>query len=289
MLTHEQLAHVKAIELRSRKLVAGMFAGAYHSVYKGKGLAFSSVRPYDYGDDFRTIDWKVTARTGQPHIKQFVEERELTLFIVLDGSASLFFGTQIRQKRDFAAELAAILAYCATLNNDRVGLLIHTETVELLVPPRKGKNHIMRLISDIETFQPKGTQTNLGLAFQTAQRITPSGSLIFVVSDFLAPVDSYQQALYIAQQKHRVSCFVIQDALEQNIPQIGMLNIQDSETQQTHLIDTSSKEWQKNFAKQRDTLYAERETLFKKTNTPFLYLASDERISYALHRFFANL
>jgi uncharacterized protein (DUF58 family) len=175
MLTPLLLRRIRRIELRTRRLVHNIFSGAYESIYKGRGLAFNTVRPYVPGDDVRSIDWKVTARAGEPYIKEFVEERELTLMLVIDGSASVLFGTQDMQKRDFAAELGSILAYAANSNNDRAGLIIFSDNVEHYIPPRKNRNHILRLIRDLLTYETKGTGTNMSSALRTVNRVLRPG------------------------------------------------------------------------------------------------------------------
>jgi uncharacterized protein (DUF58 family) len=280
------LRRIKGIEMRTRRLVHGAFAGVYQSVYKGKGMTFASVRPYTHGDDVRAIDWKVTARSGEPFIKEFVEERELTVMLLIDGSASVLFGTQDVPKRDFMAELGAILAYCATFNNDRLGLMIFSEHIEHHLPPRKGRNHIMRLISDLLTFETQHKGTDLALALRTAQRVLPSGSIVFVISDFLAPPASYQQALQMLSMRHDVISVVVNDILEEQFPQVGMIGLQDSETSSVQWIDTQSKAWQAGFQQQQQDIANTRHQFFAKANIKHLLLPTHSDPIHALRHFF---
>jgi uncharacterized protein (DUF58 family) len=247
MKTMERSREIRRIQLYARKHVSGLFAGMYESLARGRGLTFASVRPYVFGDDVRTIDWKVTARVGTPHIKEFVEERERTVIIALDGSRSLFFGTQARTKRETAAELAAILAYCAALANDRAGLLLFTDRVEKLIPAAKGRNHIARVIHEILTFAPRHHGTDLGSVLRTLERTTPRHSVIFLVSDFQQPLNTYEQALLrLAVHQHLV-VVRIQDFRETTLPSVGLVRFQDAETDQTTWVDTSSRQWAQQF------------------------------------------
>ena len=185
MLTSELMSKIRRIEIRTRRLVNDSFAGDYHSVFKGRGMAFDEVRPYSPGDEIRTIDWNVTARTGEAYVKQFTEERELTVMLVVDMSGSGDFGSVNRFKRELAAELTAVLAFAATTNNDKVGLLIFTDRVELYIPPRKGRRHILRLIRELLAFQPQNRGTDIKLALDTVNQMLQRRGIIFLVSDFL--------------------------------------------------------------------------------------------------------
>lgn len=286
MSTPTTLHQVRDIEYRARRLVTGSFAGAYQSVFKGRGLQFTAVRPYDYGDDVRAIDWKVTARTGITHIKEFVEERELTIMIMLDASPSLFFGTVDRTKRDIAAELSAILAWCASVNNDRAGLLLFTDQIELLVPPRKGRHHIMRLIQDILTFQPVGKRTDLGLALRTAAYAIPRHSLIFIISDFLDDLTAHESAFAIAGHRHHTTAFCVHDPLERYFPQIGVVGLQDSETRETLWVDTSGHTFDRTFVEQQALLHHTREAVFRRTHIQSLDLPLNQALVTTLRHYF---
>lgn len=286
MLTPQLLRRIRHIELKSRRLVHNSFAGAYQSVYKGRGLSFAAVRPYQPGDDVRSIDWKVTARTGETFIKQHIEERELTLLIVIDGSASVLFGTQDRRKRDFAAELGAVLAYAANNNNDRAGLLIFSDHIEHYIPPKKGRNHLLHMIRDLLTVETKGKGTDLSLALRTANRLLPTGAIIFLLSDFLMPAESYRKDLMLAGQRHELVNVILSDPLEDNLPDVGLLVMRDSETGEIQWVDTSSKEWQEQFRKKRTTFLEERQQVFNKAGVDSIDMPADGDYVRALGRFF---
>ncbi|MCU0511882.1 MAG: DUF58 domain-containing protein [Anaerolineae bacterium] len=286
MLTPELLRRIRRIELRTRRLVHNAFAGAYHSRYKGRGLAFSSVRPYVPGDDVRAIDWKVTARTGEPFIRQYVEERELTVMLVLDGSASVLFGTVDRQKRDFAAELGAILAYAAISNQDKVGLLIFSDHIEHYIPPRKGRKHILRLIRDLLLVETSGRGTDMGQALQTVNRLLPAGAIVFIISDFLMDSAAYARQLALTAQQHDTIVMVLRDPLEETIPAVGLLLLRDAETGAVQAVDTSSAAWQQAFRQQRAAFVQERAAAFRRAGVSEVDLPPDGDVVRALTRFF---
>ena len=201
MQTQELMKKVRRLEIRTRRLVNDSFAGNYQSVFKGMGMEFEEVRPYTPGDEVRTIDWNVTARMGQPYIKSFVEERELTVMLLVDASASGDFATQRNFKRELAAELAAVLSFSATTNDDKVGLLIFTDKIELYIPPRKGRRHVLRLIRELLAFEPEQRGTDIKLALDTVNRILKRRSIVFLISDFLAEPQTYQNSLFMANRK----------------------------------------------------------------------------------------
>lgn len=286
-LTPDLLRRIQRIELHTRRLVQNAFAGAYHSIYKGRGLSFSAVRPYIPGDDVRMIDWKVTARTGEPYIKQFVEERELTVMLIIDGSASVLFGTQDRQKRDFAAELGAVLAYTATSNNDKAGLIIFSDRTEHYIEPRKGRNHILRLIRDLLTVEPQGTGTNLALALRTVNRVVSSGAIIFLISDFLMPEATYYRELAATAQQHDVIAVTLSDPLEQQLPQnVGMIQLIDAETNAIQLVDTNSQRSHREFYNQRDALRQERDDALKRAGVSRIDIPPNGDYVHAIAQFF---
>ncbi|HUV27101.1 MAG TPA: DUF58 domain-containing protein, partial [Anaerolineales bacterium] len=204
MLTSELIKKIHRIEIRTRRLVNDSYAGEYHSIFKGRGMEFDEVRPYQMGDEIRSIDWNVTARTGEPHVKRFVEERELTVMLVVDTSGSENFGSVNRFKRELAAELTAVLSFAATTNNDKVGLLIFTDRVELFIPPRKGRRHVLRLIRELLAFEPESRGTDIKLALDTVNQILKRRSIVFLVSDFLVPAESYQRELTVTNKRHDV-------------------------------------------------------------------------------------
>ena len=250
MLSPELVRKIRQIEISTRHLVVDSFAGEYHSVFKGQGMEFEEVRPYYPGDDVRRIDWNVTARTGTAYVRRYQEERESTVMLVVDASASGDFGTIGRFKRELAAELAAVLSFAATSNNDRVGLLIFTDRVELLVPPRKGRKHVLRLIRDMLVFQPKGKGTDIAMALETINLVLKRRGIIFLVSDFLADPDGYRRALAVTNQRHDVVAVDLHDPLEREIADVGLLTLEDAETGEMTLVDTGSTAWREAFARQ---------------------------------------
>ncbi|MDQ7027475.1 MAG: DUF58 domain-containing protein, partial [Anaerolineae bacterium] len=263
MLNPLLLRRIRRIELRTHRLVHNIFSGAYQSIYKGRGLSFASVRPYVPGDDVRSIDWKVTARTGEPYIKEFVEERELTLMLVVDGSASVLFGTQDRQKRDFAAELGSVLAYTANSNNDRAGMIIFSDRIEHYLPAQKNRNHILRLIRDLLTFETQGTGTDLSQALKTINRVLRPGAIVFILSDFLMPPETYQRDLLLTSKRHETVAVVLSDPLEESFPDVGLMGLQDAESGDVKWVDTSSVQWQRQFRRQRNKFAVQRDTALK--------------------------
>ena len=247
MATDDLIARIRRIEITTRKLVDDSFAGEYQSVFKGRGMEFDEVRQYHPGDDVRSIDWNVTARTGEPHVKSYIEERELTVMLVVDVSGSGDFGTRNRFKRELAVELAAVMSFAATNNNDKVGLLLFTDRVESLVPPRKGRSHVLRMVRDLLVFQPKGAGTDITLALNTVHRMLKRRSIVFLVSDFLADPDSYRQAMLVANRRHDVVAFDLSDPLEHEIANVGVIALEDAESGQLRWVDTASRDWQREF------------------------------------------
>jgi uncharacterized protein (DUF58 family) len=286
MLDPLLLRRIRRIELRTHRLVHNMFSGAYQSIYKGRGLSFASVRPYVPGDDVRSIDWKVTARAGEPYIKEFVEERELTLMLVIDGSASVLFGTQDRQKRDFAAELGSVLAYTANSNNDRAGLVIFSDQLEHYIPPQKSRNHILRLIRDLLTFETQGTGTNMAAALRTINRVLKAGAIVFILSDFLTPPETYQQELLLTSKRHETIAVVLSDPLEESFPDVGMMGLKDAETGDVQWVDTSSTQWQKGFRTQRLEFAAQRDETLQSAAVERIDIPPDGDYVRALVHFF---
>ena len=248
MLTDDLIARIRRIEITTRKLVNDSFAGEYQSVFKGRGMEFDEVRQYHPGDDVRSIDWNVTARTGEPYVKSYVEERELTVMLVVDVSRSGDFGTRNRFKRELAVELAAVMSFAATTNNDRVGLLLFTDRVESLVPPRKGRSHVLRMVRDLLVFQPVGSGTDIRLALDTVHRMLKRRSIVFLVSDFLAGPESYRQAMLVTNRRHDVVAFDLSDPLEHDIADVGIMALEDAESGQLRWVDTSNSEWKRDFS-----------------------------------------
>jgi len=240
MLPREIVRQVRRLQIRARRAVEDLLGGEYHSVFKGTGIAFEEVREYQPGDDIRAIDWNVTARMGHPFIKRFVEERELTVMLLVDCSGSNQFGTRLQLKREIAAELAAILAFSAIANNDRVGLVAFTERVEKFVPPRKGTRHVLRLIRDVLFFQPEGRGTRLREALDFLNRVLVRRAIVFLLSDFLDR--DYEQALRRTGKRHDLVVVPIRDPSESELPAVGLLELEDAESDRQILVDTARTE-----------------------------------------------
>ena len=275
MIASDTFRKIRLVELRTRKLVNDSLAGAYHSAFKGRGIEFDAIRPYEPGDDVRHIDWNVAARTGDAFVRQYVEERELTVMLLLDTSASCLFGSG-RQKRDLGAELGAVLAYSAIRNNDKVGLALFSTRTELYVPPRKGRNHILRLIRDLLTVQPANRGTDIAAALRMANRSLKRRSIIFLLSDFLAPVETYSTELSLLAHRHDVIALVLSDPLEREWPEVGLTRIEDAETGQGIWIDTNASDWQQSFSQQALRLQSRVDSALSKSNVDFIHLDTDE-------------
>jgi uncharacterized protein (DUF58 family) len=249
MLTADTLRKIRRIELRTRKLVNDSFAGVYHAVFKGRGIEFDTVRPYQPGDDIRSIDWNVTARAGEPFVKSYVEERELTVMLVIDASASCFFGTIKRQKHDLAAELGAVLAYAAIANQDKVGLLLFSDQIELYVPPRRGRKHVLLLIRDLLAARPAHKGTDISLALKAVTRLLKRRAIVFLVSDFLVSPEGYETDLALLARRHDVVAIILSDLLETKWQPVGLVALKDSETNAVRWVDTGQKNWTDQFEK----------------------------------------
>lgn len=239
MDSSELLKKVRKIEIRTKALSQQIFSGQYHSAFKGRGMAFSEVRQYYYGDDVRFIDWNVTARFNEPYVKIFEEERELTVMLLIDVSGSNLFGTQVQAKSDLITELAAVLSFSAIHNNDKVGVIFFSDKVEKFIPPKKGRSHILRIIRELLTHQPTQSKTNISEALRFLTNAIKKKCTTFVISDFLN--SDYEQALKIANNKHDIKAIQIMDRGEDNLPKLGLLATVDPETGQYYLEDTSSE------------------------------------------------
>ena len=240
MLPRELLRQVRRLQLRARRAVEDLLGGGYHSVFKGAGIAFEEVREYQPGDDIRSIDWNVTARMGHPFIKRYIEERELTVILVVDCSGSQQFGTQLQQKREVAAEIAALLAFCAISNNDKVGLISFTDHVERFVPPRKGTSHALRVIRDVLFFQPQNRGTSIKNALDFLNRLQRRRAIVFLLSDFLDR--GFEKALQRTGRRHDLTAVRIADLREEELPPVGLIDLQDAETGERLLLDTASRD-----------------------------------------------
>lgn len=257
METKELLKKVRKIEIKTRRLSDHVFGGEYHSTFKGRGMTFSEVRQYQFGDDVRNIDWNVTARYNEPFIKVFEEERELTMMLMVDVSASKLFGTKNSFKDEIATEIAATLAFSATQNNDKIGLILFTDQIELYIPPKKGRFHVLRIIRELLEFKPKSKQTNIDEALKFLSNVMKKKAIIFLLSDFIS--DDYKQTLKIVSNKHDITGIRIYDQHEETIPNLGLVQMVDEESGELMLVDTSSKKTRYAYAK----YYLEKVNYFK--------------------------
>lgn len=258
MDTKEILKKVRKIEIKTRRVSDHIFGGEYHSTFKGRGMTFSEVRQYQFGDDVRAIDWNVTARYNEPYIKVFEEERELTLMLMVDISGSQFFGTQNQFKRDTLTEIAATLAFSATQNNDKIGLILFTDEIELFIPPKKGRSHVLRIIRELIEFKPKSNKTDISQALKYLSNVQKKKAIVFILSDFIA--DDYEQTLKIASSKHDVTGIRIYDKHEVEIPNLGLVQMLDQETGKLELVNTSNKKMRNTYA----NFYREKVSYFEK-------------------------
>ena len=256
MLPKEIIKNIRRIEIRTKKLVNDVFSGEYHSVFKGRGMEFQEVREYQPGDDVKIIDWNVTARYGYPFVKKFKEERELTIVLLIDASWSNQFGTANKFKNQVATELCSVLALSAIKNNDKVGMIIFTDKVEKYVKPQKGYSHVLRLVRDILFFKPQNRKTDLNSALEFLIKVTKRSCVVFLVSDFLC--QNYEKLLSVANRKHDLIAIQIKDPKEMELPEAGLVELEDAETQEQALIDTSDsrvrEEFMRNRKKEEDDL-----------------------------------
>ncbi len=290
--TKEILHKVRQIEVHTNRLVDDSLAGNYHSVFKGRGMNFEEVREYVPGDDIRTIDWNVTARTSIPHVKKFTEERELTIMLMIDISGSNDFGSSGGSKRELMAELGSILAFSAVKNNDKVGLLLFSDFPELYIPPNKGRGHILRIIREILYFQPTGRQTNIPMALDFANRVMKRKCVVFLISDFCLPGDFaaslriLQPKLQISNRRHDLIALAVTDPHEEMLPDVGWLTLEDSETGEQVVINTGDPKVRDQFSQEA----ASRRQLLDKTiygaNLDLLRITTDRPYLPALLAFF---
>jgi len=284
VIPKEILKKVRQIELRTRYLVNTVFSGEYHSVFKGRGVEFAEVREYLPGDDVRTIDWNVTARMGHPFVKVFDEERELTVMLLVDASASGDFGTVARMKGEIGVEMCALLAFSAIQNNDRVGLIIFTDEVERFIPPKKGKKHVLRVIRELYYFQPKGRGTDIASALDYLNRVTTRRSVVFLVSDFFA--SGYEAALKVANRRHDLVAVTVSDPREMELPDVGIVEVEDAETGEEVLIDTSDVRARRTFMNASEEARSARQRLFRSVGVDRVDVRTDRPYIEPLMRFF---
>ncbi len=284
MLPKELIAQIRRIEIHTSRLVNDLFGGEYHSVFKGQGMEFEEVREYLPGDDIRLIDWNVTARAGSPFIKKFREERELLVMLLVDLSASGHFGTVSRVKNQVAAETAAVLAFSAIKNNDKVGMIVFTDDVELYVPPKKGRSHVLRIIREILYFEPKGRGTNIRAALDFFSRVTRRKSVAFLISDFLDK--GYEHQLAVAHRRHDLIAIQVEDPREREWVDVGLIELEDFETGERRVVDTSDPTAR--IAFQRSVMITEqrRKRFFDSISLDTVKLSTEKPIADGLIRFF---
>lgn len=284
MLPKEVLDKIRRIQIKTSHMVNDVFAGQYHSVFKGKGMEFDEVREYQPGDDIRSIDWNVTARMGHPYIKKFVEERQLTVMLIMDASGSSYFGTQNKLKSEQAAELCSVLAFSAIKNNDRVGLIIFSDRIEQFIPPRKGLSHVLRVIREVLYHKPKGTGTDIGLALEYLNNVVRKKAICFLISDFFGC--EFKQQLKITNKRHDLVAMTITDPAEKNLPQAGIIKLQDNETKQEFYIDSSDKNARDEFARRSSEQLAQRTRLLRQAGVDIVDISTNLPYSEELYRFF---
>lgn len=284
MDTSELLRRVRKVEIKTRSLSSHIFSGDYHSAFRGKGMSFSEVRAYQYGDEVRDIDWNVTARTGEPHIKIFEEERELTIMLLVDTSGSVHFGSKGPRKNEWIAELSAVIGFSALQNNDKVGLILFSDQVELYIPPQKGRQHLLRIIRELLYFEPKSKQTSIDIPLQYLTNVIKKKCVAFVLSDFVAP--PFETALKLAAKRHDVIGIHVFDPAEANLPNAGLVHIKDPETGRLFLTDTSSQAVRVDFSKKYQRHVEALTGQFRRAKCDTLSLATNQSYLQELHRFF---
>ncbi len=274
METKELIKKVRKIEIKTRHLSNQIFSGEYHSAFKGRGMAFSEVRDYAIGDEIRTIDWNVTARFNEPFVKVFEEERQLTVMLLVDISASGMFGTRNQLKRETITELCAVLAFSAVSNNDQIGLILFSDKIEKFIPPKKGKSHILRIIRELINFEPTGKATDISGALKYFSQMIKKKSIAFVLSDFMD--DGFSDALKIASRKHDVVALKVLDKAEHELPQIGIAKFKDLETGKTKWVNTSSKKVREKYRAKNQIREEEIRQIFRKAKTDYAEIFTDE-------------
>lgn len=280
------LKQVRQIEIKTKRRTNSLFMGEYHSSFKGRGMTFSEVRPYQFGDDVRNIDWNKTAQFHEPYVKVFEEERELTLMLLVDVSASQNFGTRKQSKRQTVAEICATLAFSSITNNDKVGLILFSDEVELYLPPSKGRFHVLRIIRELVEYEPKHTQTNLNVAIDFMLRTQKRKVIAFILSDFTD--SNYQKAIQVAANKHDMTGIRVYDEKEQFLPDIGLVNVMDNETGEMKLINTSSPKVRKHYEAYYKNIHQEFNQNFSKAGAGTLEIRTDEDYIKALLNFFRS-
>ena len=287
METNELLKRVRQLEIKTRGLSSNIFAGQYHSAFKGRGMAFSEVREYQYGDDVRDIDWNVTARFHKPYVKVFEEERELTVMLLVDVSGSLDFGTVKQMKRDMVTEIAATLAFSAIQNNDKIGVIFFSDQIEKFIPPKKGRKHILYIIRELLDFQPQSRKTNMKVAIEYLTNVIKKRCTAFILSDFIVQND-FRNALTIANRKHDVAAIQVYDHRIEELPDVGLMKVRDAETGHVQYIDTSSKALRKVHHEWWMNKQASLHETFTKSNVDAVSIRTDEDYVRSLLNLFAK-
>jgi uncharacterized protein (DUF58 family) len=284
VIPKEILDKVRLIEIQTRSVVNELFAGEYHSVFKGRGMEFAEVREYQQGDDVRSIDWNVTARVGTPFVKMYDEERELTVMLVVDASASGAFGSEEQMKGEVGVEISALLAFSAIKNNDRVGLLIFTDEVEVFIPPKKGRKHVLRVIRELLYFQPQGRGTSIAGALEYLERVIHRRSVVFILSDFLDA--DYQRVLQLVARRHDLIAVNLFDPRERQLPDVGFISLQDAESGGQLLVDTRNPRVRERFAEEQRGEEEQRSRAFRKLGIDEIFIDSTKSYIEPLVQFF---
>ena len=284
MIPREILKKVRRVEIRTRGLVNDVFSGEYHSVFKGRGMNFAEVREYQYGDDIRSIDWNVTARTGDPFVKVFEEERELTVMLVVDVSASGDFGTRERMKGEVAVEICALLAFSAIKNNDKVGLIIFSDRIEKFVPPRKGRPHVLRVLRDLFYHKPEGRGTDIRGALEYLTHVIKRRAVVFLVSDFKAP--RFEKPLSVAGRRHDLIAVRLGDDRETSLPPLGYMEFEDAETGKLHTVNTADPRFQVEFTERAAQVQSDLGRTFRHSRVDVIDIQTDQPYVQPLMRFF---
>lgn len=275
MDTQEILKKVRKVEIKTRRLSANIFAGQYHSAFKGRGMAFSEVREYQFGDDVRDIDWNVTARFHRPYVKVFEEERELTVMLLIDVSGSLDFGTEVQTKRDMVTEIAATLAFSAIQNNDKIGVIFFSDKIEKYIPPKKGRKHILYIIREMLDFKPESRKTDIRQAIEFLTSVSKRHCTAFVLSDFYVRQD-FEQTLIIGNRKHDIVAIQVYDRRAKELPDVGLMKVVDSETGYEQYIDTSSSKLRKAYSRYWANRQHTLQETFNRSNVDNISIATNE-------------
>lgn len=287
METSELIKKVRKVEIKTKGITKQMFSGNYHSAFKGRGIAFSEVREYNVGDDIRTIDWNVTARSNAPHIKIFEEERELTVILLIDISGSENFGTKDSSKRDLITEISAILSFSAIQNNDKIGVIFFSDKIEKFIPPKKGKSHTLRIIRELIELEPTSTKTDLAMALKYFKNVITKSSIVFLISDFVTDTD-YQKEMSLVSKRHDAVGIRVFDIKEYTIPNIGIVYFRDPETGKTKLIDTSDKKTRQAYAEYQAKLDTRTNKILRSAKVDLIRLRTDESYVNPLINFFKS-